>query len=322
MIIDEIPIIIGTICQLKIKYNHMKTIVFTSLFALIMMFAHAQDTTKIGNLVKVNEDASKTEVTLLNNRIHIEDNYGGDTTHIRVGKRRLEIVEKNGNTNVSVHKDYSWTNDRENKRHKKFNGHWAAFELCFNGLYNTDYSLYDGDDFMDLDQPKSLGVNINFLEYNVALRNDRIGLVTGMGWTMNNYRFDNEITIKREDGIIVPVDIEPDGFEKSKLTVSYLTVPLLLEFQIPVNGSSNQLFVSGGVIGGINIGSHTKVKNDHSKSKDHGSFNINPFQYALTGRVGLKDINLFATYSLSPLFKDGKGPEMFPFSIGISLVNL
>jgi hypothetical protein len=88
-----------------------------------------------------------------------------------------------------------------------------------------------------------------------------------------------------------------------------------------VNGRSNQLFVSGGVIGGINLGSHTKVKDKDSKSKDRGSFNIEPFKYALTARVGLKDINLYANYSLSPLFKEDKGPELFPFTIGISLVN-
>ena len=285
------------------------------------MVSYTQDSTRVMRLVDVKEGRDKTEVGLLNNRIYIEDNYDGDTTFIRVGKRKVEIVEKDGNTNISVHRDNYWEDHKDKKKIRKFNGHWAAFELGVNGLRNADYSMYEEKDFMDLDQPKSLEVNINFLEYNIPLKEYRVGLVTGMGWTMNNYKFDNPVTIEKVDGMIVPVDIDPNGFNKSKLTVSYLTVPLLFEYQIPVNGRSNQLFVSGGIIGGINLGSHTKVKNDHSKNKDHGSFNINPFKYALTARVGLKDINLYANYSLSPLFKDDKGPELFPFTIGISLIN-
>lgn len=299
----------------------MKTIVFTILSIFIMCGMQAQDVTKVGRLIEVKEDADKTEVSLLNDRIHIEDNYTGDTTHIRIGKRKLEIIEKDGRTNVNIHRDVHFEDENDEKKRKKFNGHWAAFEIGFNGFYNTDYQLSGGDEFMELDQPRSLEVNINFLEYNISLKENRIGLVTGMGWTMNNYRFDNKITIIKKDGMIVSLPVDPDGFKKSKLTVSYLTVPLLLEFQVPINGASNQLFISVGLIGGINLGSHTKVKSEHSKSKDHGSFNINPFKYALAGRVGLKGINLFASYSLSPLFKDGKGPELFPFTIGISLVS-
>jgi hypothetical protein len=300
----------------------MKAIVFTVLLAFLFIASHGQDSTRIGKIVEVKEGADKTEVGVFNDRIHIEDNYHGDTTFIRIGKRKVEVVEKDGNTSISMHRDHYWDDKYDRKKDRKFNGHWAAFELGVNGFRDADYSMVEGDGFMDLDQPKSLEVNINFMEYNIALKEHSIGLVTGMGWTMNNYKFDNQVTIdKGDDGIIVPLEVDADGFKKSKLTVSYLTVPLLLEFQVPVNGRSNQLFVSGGVIGGINLGSHTKVKDKDSKSKDRGSFNIEPFKYALTARVGLKDINLYANYSLSPLFKEDKGPELFPFTIGISLVN-
>jgi hypothetical protein len=175
---------------------------------------------------------------------------------------------------------------------------------------------------MELRQAASLEVNINFVEYNICLKPDRIGLVSGLGLQWNNYKFDNAITIdKSEDGIIYPIGIEENNYKKSKLTVSYLTLPLMLEFQFPVNENTNTMFISAGMVGALNLGSHTKVKNDHSKDKDHGSFNINPFKYSAIARIGLRDISLFATYSFSSLFREDKGPEMFPFTIGISLVN-
>ncbi|WP_423129747.1 outer membrane beta-barrel protein [Gaoshiqia sp. Z1-71] len=302
----------------------MKRLFLFNLALLLVTFAWAQEQTRTTvtstkKVLEVTEDADKTEVSLLNDRINIRDNYHSDTTTIRIGKRNIEIIEKDNKTNINVTKDENW--DKDWKKNKRFNGHWAGFELGFNGFYNEDYSLYDETGFMDLDQPKSMEVNINFLEYNISLKEERVGLVTGMGFSMNNYRFDNQVTIDKIDGMVMPVPVETEKFDKSKLTLSYLTVPLMLEWQIPVNDHSNHFFISAGMMGGINIGSHTKIKADHSKTKDRGSFNINPFRYAAVARAGLKDISLFASYSLSPLFKDDKGPELFPFTVGISLVN-
>lgn len=309
----------------------MKNLFLIILILSYMMPAQAQqDTTKVKGtskkIVEVNEESGKTEVDILDGKINILDNSGNDTTSIRIGRRNIEIVEKGGKTDVTIHRIEKDENDEKKwKRGKHFNGHWAGFELGVNSLANEDYSLYAETadiDFMELDQPKSIEVNLNFLEYNIVLDDKRAGLVTGMGFSMNNYRLDNDLTLVRDDhGILMPVSLEGQKIEKSKLTVSYLTVPLLLEFQIPVNGRSNRLFISGGVIGGLNLGSHTKVKFDDSKEKDRGSFNINPFKCSATLRAGLKDISLYASYGLTPLFKDGKGPELFPFSIGISLIN-
>ena len=298
----------------------MKHFFFSAILITVFIAAQAQS-----RLVTVDEDSDQTEVSLFNDKIHVKDNYADDTTYVRIGRHNIEIVEDGNRTHIDVHKDKDWDDDyRWHKNRKLFNGHWAGLELGFNGFYETDYFMYPFDqDFMEINQPKSFEVNLNFIEYNIALQKDRgnIGLVTGVGYSMNNYRFDEPVTIDKQDGLIVPVYLEGEDFEKSKLFVSYLTVPLLLEFQIPVNNHSNHIYLSGGVIGGINLGSRTKIKMDHSKTKDRGSFNINPFKYAATARIGLKDISVYATYNFSPLFKEDKGPELFPFSIGICLAN-
>lgn len=303
-----------------------QTCCFLLMMALtIVTYAQVQDTSRVNvtsskKIVEINESAERTEVKLLNDKINILDNSANDTTLIRIGRRNIEIVEDGNRTNVTVHRTEKVEDDTDDKH---FNGHWAGFELGVNGFYDENYGMYpDPDyDFMELNQPKSLEVNINFLEYNIVLQEDRIGLVTGMGWSMNNYKFDNDITIdKGDNGLIGWLPLEGE-IEKTKLTVSYLTVPLMLEFQIPVNKSSNHFFIAGGVVGGINLGSHTKVKYDDSKEKDRGSFNINPFKCSAQLRAGLKDIALYASYGLTPLFKDDKGPELYPFSIGISLIN-
>jgi hypothetical protein len=142
-----------------------------------------------------------------------------------------------------------------------------------------------------------------------------------MGLSFNSYRFQNPYTIVREMDRTEPVLLTYDNLEKTKLAVSYLTVPLLLEFQIPVNQNEGRLFVNAGIIGGVKIGSHTKVKHGNTKDKDRDGFNMNSFKYSATARVGYKDISLFANYSLTPLFETGKGPGLTPFTIGISFLD-
>ena len=60
------------------------------------------------------------------------------------------------------------------------------------------------------------------------------------------------------------------------------------------------------------------IKTDDGKTKDRNSFHINPLKYEWTGRIGLGELSLFANYGMTPLFKDGKGPELVPMTIGIA----
>jgi hypothetical protein len=48
--------------------------------------------------------------------------------------------------------------------------------------------------------------------------------------------------------------------------------------------------------------------------------NIEKLRYGVTARVGWKFINLMGFYSLTDLFTKDKGPEIYPISIGISLM--
>ena len=111
-----------------------------------------------------------------------------------------------------------------------------------------------------------------------------------MGLNFNNYRFSNNFTLKNELGTIVPIPITDSNLEKTKLSTGYLTVPLLLEFQLP---KETGIWMSMGLIGGMKMGSHTKVKIAGNKSKDHNDFNINPFRGGATARLGFKGYNIF-----------------------------
>ncbi len=241
-----------------------------------------------------------------------------DTSIVRIGKKDIKVIDHDGGTEII------WGKDKHKKdRSGKFEGHWEGIELGFNAFDKTDYSMYapSDNDFMSLNQGKSMEFDFNFYELNIGLVKSYVGLVSGMGLSFNNYRFENPYTLVKGVNRTEPLLLPEDNLSKTKLAVSYLNVPVLLEFQIPVNHNEGRLFVNAGVIGGVKIGSHTKVKQGNNKEKDRSGFNINSFKYAATARIGYKDVCLFANYSLTPLFESGKGPELTPFTIGISFLN-
>jgi len=241
-----------------------------------------------------------------------------DTAVMHIGKKEIEVIDNEGRAKITWGKHHD-KHDNPNR----FKGHWEGFEFGFNAFDKTDYSMYNPVDknFMSLNQGKSMEIDFNFYELNISLAKSYVGLVSGMGISFNDYRFDNPYTLKRGPEITEPVLIGYDNLSKTKLAVSYLRVPLLLEFQIPVNHNEGRVYLNGGVIGGVKIGSHTKVKHGDTKDKDHNGFNINSFNYAATARIGYKDMGLFVNYSLTPFFKTGMGPDLTPFTIGISFLN-
>ena len=288
---------------------------------------NAQDTTRVNvlgkNVVTVVEGGNlRTDVKIGNSAIDIKDAGRGDTVKVRVGHKALVIAEGNHGSDIKLNnlddKEYeSWTG-----RPARFKGHWAAFEMGINSFAKVDYTGYTPN-FMDLNYNKSYEVGINFLKYSIGLQKTKrnIGLVTGFGLTFNDYKFTNPYTIENDGGVVKPVILDQNGLSKTKLSTTFLTVPLMLEFQIPVNGHDKRLYLSGGLIGGLKIGSHTKVKQSGSKSKNRDDFNINPFRYGATARIGYKGLNLFGTYYFSSFYKDNRGPQMYPFTIGIGIIN-
>jgi len=254
-----------------------------------------------------------------------------DSTKIRIGNQSITIIDDDDNTTFRFQNRnrnrFDW--DTEYKHRDEFKGHWAGIEIGVNGLMDKSNSLTLNDDlaWLDLKQARSLNFNINFMQYSIGFGTDKIGLLTGMGLEFNNYHFSNPITLAMKDGITI-VDstfiIGNFDVQKSKLSTTHLTIPLILEGQIPVGGHRNRIYIAGGVIGGLRIGSHTKViydDNGRKKDKNHDDFNLATLRYGFTARLGYRGIKLFANYYPVQLFEKSKGPEVYPFTVGLVLIN-
>ncbi|MBI9067671.1 MAG: outer membrane beta-barrel protein [Salinivirgaceae bacterium] len=249
-----------------------------------------------------------------------------DTTKIRIGKMNISVTEDGDDIIINKYKgdddDWDWDDDDFSfgKKHDKnrFEPHWAGMGISMNGFLDASQQMEipEGYEYLDLNTNKSIQFDLNFTQLGINIIKERVGLVTGVGFRWNNYRFSNSSVVleKGENGII---NVPDSSYAKSKLGVTYLTVPLLLEFQIPLK--NEDLYISGGVEGAVKLTAKMKNKTDDGdKKKDKDDYYINPFTYNLTARVGFGDFGLYGTYQMQSLFKKDKGPELYPFALGIT----
>lgn len=253
-----------------------------------------------------------------------------DTTNIRFKRKTVKIVEDDGETQIFVKKhkkedwDWFWDND------DRFKGSWSGFSMGLSNFVDKNFSLSREatEEYMDLNTGKSWNMNLNFAQYSINFVNNKFGLVTGLGIEWNYYRFDNDNSVQENPttGIIEPIDLsvtQPSwSIEKSKLSTTYATIPLLLEVHTS-SSQSNGIVFSAGAIGGVKLGSNTKVvykeNGDKNKDKTKDDFNLAPFRYGVHARLGVGDWLIYGTYYFTSIFEKDKGPELYPISVGFAL---
>ncbi len=241
-----------------------------------------------------------------------------DTMVVRVGDREVVIVEGKRPEIRTRRPRTSWSNS------------WSGFYLGINGYLSpsNSFDLDPETQFLDLEYNNSVSVNLNLWQQNLAVargRKSAFGMFTGLGIGWNNYRFEQNIRLAHGDDRLEHYTDTIHSFRKNKLTVSHLNVPLMLEFQTNQRNPNSQFHIAAGINAGMRLRSHTKYvyrdEGSREKDKEFKSYHLVPFRYEAIARIGWGRVNLFATYSLNGMFRDDKGPELYPFNIGIRLLN-
>lgn len=305
------------------KYLTLALLITISLYAFTQQVsAEKQDTTNQEN----------TEVIIGNNALKITDN---DTiVDIRVGDRGLKVLESlEGKRKISIDKydneaenNEEWYQDdradrRWDRHRSRFRGNWTGIEFGFNNYTTSRNNLAIPDEinYMTLHSGKSFNFNFNFAQISLGITR-HIGFVTGLGLNWNNYVFDSNNNIQKTTNGIIEI-LEPGiNLKKSKFSTTYLTLPFLLELQLPVH--SSHLNIAAGPIGAMKVGSRSKmVTEDGKKIRTNSDFSLNMFRYGTTIRAGFSNLQLFGTYYMNTLFQKGKGPGGFglhPFEVGMA----
>lgn len=294
---------------------------------------------RAGNDFKINVGNSNV---IIDNDDEVDANLGQNTVKVSNDTTRIRL----GRTNVLVISD----SISINRKPKIRRNHWAGVDLGINGFVNGSGSFNLNHDpslaltdpkkvtqFMELDYSKSWVFSLNFYEHFFKIYQHHFGLVTGLGLEYNNYELKHNVRLVEKGGSYVSNTLNAynenytwgvvdtvNNFSKNRFKTFYINAPFM--FEINTGDHKNKSFhLSAGAIVGYKFTTRMKylykVNGDEQKVKDDSDFNTNPFKVALTARVGYGWLNFFATYSLTPLFESGRGPELYPVSVGVTLLG-
>lgn len=121
-----------------------------------------------------------------------------------------------------------------------------------------------------------------------------------------------------------------DNFKKYKLSTTFLEVPVELRYSLHPERDKSLKFAIGAKIGTL-LNVHTKGKTLRDKDgntinaytlKESRKIFFNNTRFVGTARIGLGNFSLIGTYQLTTLLRDGAGPDIKPFQIGLCISGL
>ena len=266
--------------------------------------------------IKVYNETSTIENDTDNTEI--ADAGHDSTRHYTFSKGRFEFV---------IHDEKQDTLKKPGSHRHIHN--WSGIELAENGFLTdaNNVSMPANADYMSLNYGlRNLSWNLNLFEKDFKFAHDHLQIVTGLGFSFNSFNMKNKSTLNADSSYtsnLNTINNNSVTLIKNKLRESFITIPLLLELNTSKNQSQN-FHIAAGVIGGLKLGSSTKqvFKEEDKTYRDirRDDYNLFPFKLDATLRVGYGMFTMFATYSLTPLFQTGKGPELYPFNVGIRII--
>jgi len=254
-------------------------------------------------------------------KISGEGNNPSDSTM----KPRTKIRFKNMDVIINGNDSYSKNNSNYSDLTRK---HWQGLWLGFGGYTNPSigFTMNPRYKYMELDYGRSFNFQWNLAQRNVNIYKKYIQLSTGIGFQFSNLKFENNTKLNADSSFTWGYVDSSNTFSyrKNRFKQSYVTVPLLLNFNTSKN-LKNNFHLTMGVVGKYLLGSRSKqilLQNNNQYTfirKD--DYNINPFQFDGYASIGYRNFTVFGQYALTEMFKKNKGPQVYPFAVGIRLVS-
>ena len=248
-----------------------------------------------------------------------EEEKKADTTRINLGGTELIIIDKKGGSEEVTEIDIDEEDPIEKEPGR--NAHWAGVDFGFSVLLNDQMQgKFPNNPYWQNDAAKSQTWNLNLLEHKFKIAQNYVGITTGLGFSFTSLAFRDNYLLQSNADTLYAIN-DSLVYSKNKLKASYLTVPLLLEFNTS-NDEDKAFYLAAGVVGGVRIGSKVKrvgeIDGRDFKEKIKGTYGLSSFKVDAALRMGYANWGVFANYSLMPLFDTEKTVEVYPLTFGLS----
>lgn len=124
---------------------------------------------------------------------------------------------------------------------------------------------------------------------------------------------------------------DTNHFKKYKMLTTYLEAPVEFRYVMKPETPKKSWKLAVGAKAGLLIGAGTKGKNLLNSSgnninnyiqKEKSRRYLNSARIAVMGRIGYGSLSLFGAYQVNAFVKEGFGPDVRPYSLGITLSGL
>lgn len=178
----------------------------------------------------------------------------------------------------------------------------------------------------------SKSVNL-YLMYDFPFKNNpNLSMAFGPGIGSDHILFSKTyVGIKDQTSTLYFTNLsDTNHFRKTKLATVFLEAPIEFRYtQHPETSKGLKLAI--GVKVGTLMNAHTRnsdYENSDGKTinnyvmKESSKRFLNKQRLVSQARIGYGNVSLFGSYQLTPVFRDGVGPVVRPWSIGITLSGL
>lgn len=223
---------------------------------------------------------------------------------------------------------YDTTSRTFKRKNENVTTNWWVIDLGFNRVSDkTDYpsAIAAGylpaganEDWFDQRNFKSTNVNIWVFMQRINLLYHVLNLKYGLGIELNNYKYTEPILYQETNKPLVLMGTE--DFKKNKLAADYLTIPLMLNFNVNPK-KKNGLNFSVGVSAGYLYSSRQKtVGGGMGKKKYRDDYDLRDFKFSYVGEIGLGPVKLYASYAMQSMFENAL--DQTPYNFGLRLSHL
>jgi hypothetical protein len=137
------------------------------------------------------------------------------------------------------------------------------------------------------------------------------GFGFGLGLSSHNVHHNGRFI----QGDVTEITPRNDNYSLNKLRTTYIEAPFELRFR---TGSERPFRLYPGFKFGYLVGIHSKWIDDSGKWKFFSYDNADPIRFGPTFRMGFGMFGIYGFYGLNSIFRSGRGPELIPWSFGIS----
>lgn len=197
---------------------------------------------------------------------------------------------------------------------------FLMLQFTYEGWTNTPDSVKTG----------GFGRGFNgYICYDFPINKSHLSFAAGIGVGSANIYFKNQelgLTDTGAAGAQVSFRPESADYKKYKINTTYLEAPFELRYFGNLNNRNKGFKAAIGLRAGILVGAHVKgsrtVDGTKVVEKIDTKRYLDKYRFSGTVRVGYGNFSLFGSYNINAIFKEGLGPNIIPYSVGLCITGL